>query len=128
MDGSPPTEDGPLSAARRLLQTLQAVAENRVELFLTEFKEERARFFDALLLAVVGLICALMALLVMTLTILVIFWDTHRLLALTLMTAVYAVGATVAFVKLRSRLHHWQAYSATIEEFKKDWACFKKPN
>ena len=71
---------------------------------------------------------ALMTLVMITLTVLVIFWDTHRLLVLTLMTAAYAVVATVAFVKLRSRLQRWHAYSATLGEFKKDYACFKKPN
>lgn len=128
MDGTPPTEGGVLSAAARLLKTLHDVAENRIELFLVELKEERLRLFDALLLAAVGIVCALMTLAMITLTVLVIFWDTHRLLALTLVTVAYAVTATVAFVKLRSRWQHWQAYSATLEEFKKDFACFKKPN
>jgi uncharacterized membrane protein YqjE len=128
MDATPPTDGGLLSAAARLFKTLQDVAANRVELFMIELKEERVRFFDALVLAAVGIVCALMTLLIMTLTVMVIFWDTHRLLALTLMTAAYAVAATVAFLKLRSRLQRWQAYSATLEEFKKDCACFKKPN
>ena len=121
-------EGGVLSAAARLLKTLHDVAENRIELFLVELKEERLRLFDALLLAAVGIVCALMTLAMITLTVLVIFWDTHRLLALTLVTVAYAVTATVAFVKLRSRWQHWQAYSSTLEEFKKDFACFKKPN
>jgi|ERR1017187_2136986 uncharacterized membrane protein YqjE len=128
MDATPPTDGGLLFAASRLFKTLQDVAANRVELFMIELKEERVRFFDALVLAAVGIVCALMTLLIMTLTVMVIFWDTHRLLALTLMTAAYAVAATVAFLKLRSRLQGWQAYSATLEEFKKDCACFKKPN
>jgi len=128
MDATPPTEGGVLSTITRMFQTLRDVAGNRLELFLIELKEERARMFVALLLAAAGLVFALMTLAMITLTILVIFWDTHRLLVLMVVTAAYAVAATVAYVKLRSRLKRWQAYSATLEEFKKDCACFKKTN
>ena len=117
-----------MSAVTRIFQTLRELAGNRVELFLTELKEEQLKRYNALLLAAVAVICALMALVLITLTILVIFWDTHRLLVLLVMTAAYAVAATVAFCKLRSRLQRWQAFSATLEEFKKDRSCFQKPN
>lgn len=127
MDATPPTEGGLLATVTRMLQTLRGLAGSRLELFLVEFKEERARMFDSLLLLAVGVVCGLMTLLLITFTITAVFWDTHRVLALTVLTAVYAVTATVAFVKLRSRLHRWQAYSATLEEFKKDCACFTKP-
>ncbi len=128
MDATPPTEGGLLATVTRMLQTLRDLAGNRLELFLIELKEERARMFDALLLAAAGIVFALMTLLLVTFMILVLFWDTHRMLALTVMIGVYAVAATVAFAKLRSRLQRWQAYSATLGEFKKDCACFKKPN
>lgn len=128
MAETPPTEGGILATVTQLFHTLRDVAENRVELFLLELKEERMRLFDALLLAAAGIVCALMTLVMVTLTIVVIFWDTHRLLVLGLVTAAYAAAATVALVKLRSRLQRWQAFSATLQEFKKDRACFKKPN
>ena len=128
MAETPPTEGGILASVTRWFHTLRDVAENRVELFLLELKEERMRLFDALLLAAVGLVCALMTLIMVTLTVVVIFWDTHRLLVLGLVTAAYAAAATAALVKLRSRLQRWQAFSATLGEFKKDRACFKKPD
>jgi len=128
MDATPPTEDGLGSTVTRMFQTLRDLAGNRVELFLIELKEERARMFEALILTAAGIVFALLTLVMVTLTILVLFWDTHRLLVSTMLTAGYAVTATVAFMKLRSRLQHWEAYSATLEEFKKDHACFKKPN
>ena len=117
-----------LGSVTRMFQSLFDLAENRVELFLIESKEQRARMFGALLLAATAIVFAFMTLAMVTLIVLVIFWDTHRLLVLTVLTAGYAVPATVAFVRLRSVLHRWQAYSATLEEFKKDRACFKKQN
>ena len=128
MDESPQGEAGLLSTVTRVFHTLRDMAANRVELFLTELIEERIRLFDALLLAAVAIVGALMTLIVLTFTVVVIFWDTHRLLVLVLVTASYAVMAAVAFAKLRSRLQRWQAFSATLQEFKKDSACFKKPN
>jgi uncharacterized membrane protein YqjE len=128
MDETPPAEGGLLSSVTRVFQTLRDLAENRLELFFVELKEERIRLFDALLLAAIAIVCALMTLVMVTFAVVVIFWDTNRLLVLALVTVVYAVAATVAFVKLRARLQRWQAFSATLEEFKKDSACFKKTN
>lgn len=128
MDETPPTEGGLWSSFARVFQTLRETVENRLELFLTELKEEHIRLFDALLLFSVAVACALMALGMLTLTVVVIFWDTHRLLALALVSVAYAVTATVAFLKLRSRLHRWEPFSTTLGEIKKDAGCFKKPN
>jgi len=128
MAETPQTENGIFAGVTRLLQTLRDMAENRVELFLVELQEERVRLFDALFLLAVGVVCALMTLVVFTLTVVVIFWDTHRLLVLTLVTAAYAAGAGAALVKLRSRLQRWEAFSATLQQIKKDRSCFKKPD
>lgn len=129
MEGTPPAETGGLfSTAARLLKTLRDVAENRLEIFLIELKEERIRLFDALFLLAVGIVCVMMALLLVTATIVMVFWDTHRLLVLVLAAAVYGAAAATAFIKLRSRLRRWQDFSATLEEFKKDRTCCKPPN
>ena len=128
MDDAPPTEGGIFSNVTGLFRTLRDVAENRLELFLVELKEERIRLFDALFLLAVGIVCGLMTLVMVTLTVVVIFWDTHRLLVLALVTLAYAAAATVALMKLRSRLRRWRAFSATLEQLKKDRSCFKTPN
>ena len=53
MDDTPPTEGGVFPTFTRLFKTVRDVAENRMELFLLELREERARLFVALLLAAV---------------------------------------------------------------------------
>lgn len=128
MDETPPSEGGIFSGVARLFQTLRDTAANRVELFLVELQEERIRLIDALLWVAVAIVCALMTLLMITLMVVVIFWDTHRLLVLSLVTVAYAVAAVVAMVKLRSQLQRWRAFSATLEQIKKDYSCFKPPN
>lgn len=126
MDEAPKQEDGLFSAVLRAVRTLRETLENRVELFLLEAKEDRLKLFEALCLAVVAVVLALMTMALITLTVVVVFWDTHRLLALVIVTLAYGTGATVAFVKLRSRLKNWQSFQATLEQLEKDRACFKK--
>jgi uncharacterized membrane protein YqjE len=126
MDETPHAEGGILATLTRMLKTLRDVAENRVELLLVEWKEERLRLLNVLLLAAAGMLCALMTLVMVTLTVVVVFWDTHRVLVLVLVTAAYAGAAAATFGALRSRLRKWQAFSATLDQIKKDRACFEK--
>jgi uncharacterized membrane protein YqjE len=128
MDESPHAGDGMLSTLTRMLKTLRDVVENRIELFLVEWWEERLRLLDALVLLLAGTICALMALLVATLAVVVVFWDTHRVLVLALIILAYTGAAGVAFGMLRSRIRRWRAFAATLEQIKKDRACFKETN
>ena len=123
------TEDsGVFASGARVLKTLCELAENRIELFLVELQEERARSFDALLLAVAGGVCALMAMVLVTLTVVVIFWETHRVLVLTGFSIFYAGAAAAAFWAFRSRVHRGAAFSETLEQIKKDRACFDEPS
>ena len=125
MDKLPHAEGGLLPSVTRLFKTLCDVAENRVELFVLEWREERLRLVDVLLLLLGGAVCALMALLAVTVAVLMAFWDTHRELVLTLIILAYVGGAAAAFWKLRAQLCRWQAFSETLEQIKKDRACFK---
>ena len=127
MDETPHAGGGILATLKRMLKTLRDVLENRVELFIVEWKEERLRLFETLLLAAVGMVCALMALVMVTLTLVVVFWDTHRVLVVVLLTAGYAGASVAAFVWLHSRLRKWQPFTATLDQIRKDRECFDKP-
>ena len=127
MADSSSESSGPLAAGKRILRTLCDLAQTRVELFLFELKEERIRIIDALLLVAIGTVCALMTLVLLTFTVVLIFWE-HRVLALGLLTLLYGALATWAFCILRKRLADWNSFSATLNELKKDRACLDKPN
>ena len=114
------------STISRMFKTLGEMVENRVELFLVEWQEERLRLLDALLLLMAGSVCALMALIMATFTVVLIFWDTHRVLVLTLLTLAYAGAAATAFGILHSRWRRWRAFATTLEQIKKDHSCFKE--
>ena len=122
------TGSGALAAGAQLLKTLGDLVGSRLELFLVELQEERARTFDTFVLAIVAGICALMALIIGTFTVVVIFWETHRVLVLVLFTCVYAMAAMTALLLLRTRLRRWRAFAATLDQIKKDRACFGETN
>ncbi len=128
MNESTANAGGIFATVKRVFKTLRDVAENRLELFLVELKEERIRLFDALFLLLAGVVCLLMMLIMGTLTLVVIFWETHRVLILGLATLAYGGAAVTAFARLRSRLQHWRAFSATLDQIKRDRACFEKTN
>ena len=111
-----------LETSKRLLRTAAAMAQNRLELILVEVQEERARFFDMLLVAAGAVACGLMALIMVSLTLVVIFWDEHRIAVLAGLSLVYIAAAAAGFWQLNKRLRDWQGFSATLAEFKKDCA------
>ena len=128
MDTPSEARPGLFGSSKRLLNTVLAIAENRLELFLVELREERFRLFNALLL-VCGLAAfGFMALLLGSFTLVVAFWDSARLTVLTALTAGYGLTALGIFWRLTVRFKNWPAFEATLDELKKDRACLDKEN
>ena len=127
MDDSSQEPGGLLTTGKRILRSVCDLAQSRLELFLVELKEERIRVFDALVLVLVGVVFGLLTLVLLTFTIVLIFWD-QRVLVLVLLTSLYGLGAGAAFWTLRKRLQDWQVFPATLDELKKDRACLDKQN
>ena len=119
---------GVFASLRRLLKTVLAIAQSRLELLLVEAQEERWRFFDALLLAGVVLILTLMTLMAATVTIVVLCVRADRLDLVVALVLVYLAGTILSFWRLRTRLKNWAPFSATLAELKKDKACLDEKN
>ena len=115
-------EAGVFESSKHFLRTTAAIAQNRLELLLIEVQEERTRLFDMLLLAAVAVACGLMALITISFTLVVVFWDDHRVAVLAGLSLIYVVAAAAGFWQLDARLKRWQAFSATLAELRKDCA------
>lgn len=118
---------GLLASVRRVVRSVTDLAHSRVELFLIELKEERIHVVNVLILVAASVVCAGMALLLMTISLVVIFWE-QRVLVILLLTALYAAGALATFLSLRQRLRKHRPFTATLEQFKKDRECLGKQN
>jgi uncharacterized membrane protein YqjE len=113
---------GLMNSVRRLLRTVGGILRNRVELLAVELQEERLRLVDALLLAAVVVVFSLLALVMLTFTILFLAGEEHRLAFATAITVLYLLVALGAFWRLRTKLKSWVAFSATRAELRKDCA------
>lgn len=119
---------GVFASLQRLLRTVLAIAQNRLELFLVECQEERWRLFDALLSAGIVLLLALMTLMAATITIVVLCMRAGRLDLIMVLVLVYLAATLLAFWRLRCKLMKWEPFSATLAELKKDKACLDEKN
>ena len=122
---SDPHEPGLFSSLRRLLDTVLATVQNRVELFAVELREEKCRLIEAIILAVVVVALATVTLTLVTLTIVVLLWDTARVAALVSVSVLYLVATALVARALVVRLKASRPFSATLEELKKDRECLR---
>lgn len=113
--------EGLLESLRNLAKTFVSLVQTRIEIFANEFDEERTRLARIVVLAVVAAFCLGLALVLLVLLIVVVFWDTNRLLAIGVIAGLFALGALAALVELRSAVRQRPKFlSATLAELHKD--------
>jgi uncharacterized membrane protein YqjE len=124
--GPEPEEERPGSAslmdsAKRMLATIIALVSTRLELFTTEIEEEIQRAVGIVAWALVALFFGSLTVLMIAFTVIIIFWDDHRILAAVLVTAAFLLATVVFGLLARSRLKAKTRFMATsIEELKRD--------
>ena len=107
--------------------TLLAVAQTRVELLTTELSEDVERGVRILLWAMVGLLAGILGLLLAGITVVIYFWDTHRMAAAVSVTAVFLLAAVVAGLAFRRQLQEKpRLLDATRTELHRDVAALQR--
>jgi uncharacterized membrane protein YqjE len=116
------------SPLRRILSSVFAILQTRLELIGIELAEEKDRLLGVLFLGLAAMMLATMALIALTALVAIAFWDTYRWQSLAGITAVYAIAAVVCGLKARSGLLNAPiVFEATLAEFEKDRDIFRKP-
>lgn len=91
-----PQPQGPVQrlwqAGKNVLTTLLATGETRLRLIVLELEEERARLITLLMLVGISLILLMLGITALTALVVVVFWETYRLQALAICTAVLLGG------------------------------------
>jgi uncharacterized membrane protein YqjE len=119
--GEQPRPAGVLQAAKRMLATLVALVHTRLELFTTEIAEEIQRAASILLWALIALFFGSLTVLFVAVTVLIIFWEDHRILAASLITAAFLLLTVVFALLARAHLRAKPRFmSASIGELKRD--------
>jgi len=117
----PGSGPGLLDSVKALLATLIAVAHNRLELLSTELQEEVGRVALLLLWGAVALFFVFLAITFVAITILVAFWDDHRLLAASLLAVSFLALALVASFAARNQIAAKpRPFDASLNELAKD--------
>lgn len=114
-------EHGLFASLRRMLATLIGLVQTRLELVGVEIEEQIEYAANLLLWSIAAIFFASLTVLLLALTIVIAFWDGHRLLAAGLLTLGFALTALVAALVVRHRLHTRPRFlGATIGELERD--------
>jgi len=117
----PQASPGLMGSARRLLSTLTSIVSTRLELLANELQEERLRLTQMLLFALFALFCFGMGILLLTVFIVVFFWDDHRLAVLGVLSACFLALGTLAAILLRGMTQtRSKLFSASLAELARD--------
>ena len=112
---------GLMGSLKRLAGTLLAIIQTRLELLSNEMEGERVRIEQMLLYGSVALFFFGLAIMLLTVFFVVLFWDSHRMLVLGVFTALYFVAGLLAWNALRRVAREKsKLFSASLAELADD--------
>jgi uncharacterized membrane protein YqjE len=112
---------GLMDSAKGLLSTLLAMGQTRLEMFSTEIEEQREWLTAMLAWTLIALFSAALAVILTTLLVIVIYWDSHRLLAIGIMIGVFVLATAVSWRIVWNMQHAKpKIFSGSISELSKD--------
>lgn len=114
-----PPSRGP--SPRRLAGALLGLVHGHVALFSEELKEQQARTVSLLILTGLCVIFGLLLIIGLSAALLIGFWETHRILVITLLCLFYSAGLLACGWSLVQRMRNSPApFSASLEELARD--------
>ena len=118
--------EGLLGSLKSLSSLMVAIAHNRLNLLSTDLEIARERTVSVLMMVLVALFCLCFGALLLALFVVVIFWDTHRLIALGCVTGLFLlVGSIYLWRVLRALKRMPATFEASLTELAKDYKTLK---
>ncbi|MBV8620776.1 MAG: phage holin family protein [Curvibacter sp.] len=120
--------DERLQQARRAASEAAQAAEDRAELFVIEWQEEKQRLQRLLVSGILVAMFTLVLLLLLSLALALQFWDTpSRMLAIWAVVLLWFLLWSAAFLALsRALAQGRKAFACTRQELARDWAELKE--
>jgi uncharacterized membrane protein YqjE len=104
-----------------LTSTLIAIVHTRLELLSTDLEEDRERLMSLVTLSLVALFSLLIAVVLITITLVVAFWDSYRILALATTSGIFLiVGVLTWIAAIRNAKSKPKMFIASLLELVKD--------
>lgn len=128
LEGAPAASAGLFSSLRSLFDTALRMGQVRLALLGTELEEQKLRLAQGLVLSGLGALLLTVASGLLSALVLVLFWDTHRLAALAVLTAAFA-AAGVLLLRAGSRAVRsaGSMFQASLQELARDRAGLAPP-
>ncbi len=114
-------EPAPASSVSGALRTILSVAETRVRLAANEIEEQGLRLLEVALWAGAALLMLSIGLGFAAFFVVLLFWDTHRVVAVALVTATFLGAGVGGVLMARASFASRPGFlSATLAELRKD--------
>jgi uncharacterized membrane protein YqjE len=103
------------------MTTLLEILQTRIEIVATEFEEERVRLRELVVFGFLTLFFVSVGLTLVTLFVVTLYWDTHRLAVLGWVALLYlGLGGLAAILLYRRLKSRSRLFSTTLSELSKD--------
>lgn len=112
---------GLLGSLKNLASTLVAVVETRLQLLANELHAEKLRLARLGLFAAAAIFFFVLGIIMLTLLVIVVFWDSHRLLAIGGFAGIYLVlGIAFGVTVIRRATERSRLFEDSLQELAKD--------
>jgi uncharacterized membrane protein YqjE len=112
---------GLLASLRGVTRTFVALLRTRLELLKVEAEEEIGRVIGLMLWGAVAALCGVLGMAFLGVFLTVLLWDSHRMLALGIFTALFLTAGGMALaITLRLARRGSQLFAASLSELKRD--------
>ncbi len=117
----PNNSQGLFESIKALTSTLVAIVHTRLELLSTDLEEDRERLMSLVILSLIALFSLVIAVVLVTITIVIAFWDSYRVLALASISGVFIiVGIATWLAAVRQAKKKPKIFAASLLELVKD--------
>jgi uncharacterized membrane protein YqjE len=114
---------GLLESSKRVVGTLLTIFQTRLELLSNEIEEERLRMRQMLLYGSVAMFFFGLSIMLLTVFVVVVFWDTYRLSVLGGLAALFFLAGLIVSNSLRNLAQErTKLFSSSLSELKEDRA------
>jgi len=114
-------DEGLIASVKSIATTLLAITRTRLELLSTDIEEGWIRLISLLAMAFVALFCLCFGVVLFAIFVIVLLWDTHRLLILGSLTGVFIIiGIVLCVLAIRTLKTMPRIFETSIIELTKD--------
>jgi uncharacterized membrane protein YqjE len=121
MNAIPTTPPDLGTSPRRFAGALLGLLQGHIALFAEELKEQQSTTLGLLVLTSLSLMFGLLLIIGLSAALLIAYWESHRLLVISCLCGVYALGLVLTLITLLRRIRNAPTpFSASLEELGRD--------